>query len=374
MGTLHIFNPSHDEALAAGTPSYTPARAAGILEADIAPLPAWWGEAGDDVLVWDAERAGLEINGCRTVSLDSFRHRPELWQNIAGIAPWGWDERLVRLLLKAGVPQRLVPAPERLWQIRRLSSRQTAVGLLQAVRRDVPESIGNSCWCATPEDIAAAVAGYGQAVLKAPWSGSGRGVFRTVPDPAAATRRARHILQRQGGIEAEPFYRRRQDLALEFLADAEGVRCTGISVFFTAPGGGYTGNLVADDTLLWHWVPREIRPALSAARDSLCRHLATLFQDVYCGPVGIDMMVVDTADGLRLHPCVEMNLRQTMGWAAIRLRRLVARGGIRLLALRPVPGAGGREAGDICLTPRAGSIEAMLLAKAPAVRHEAKQS
>jgi hypothetical protein len=44
-----------------------------------------------------------------------------------------------------------------------------------------------------------------------------------------------------------------------------------------------------------------------------------VFKGKYQGPFGIDMMVVSTADkdGFLLHPCVEINLRRTMGHVAL---------------------------------------------------------
>lgn len=41
--------------------------------------------------------------------------------------------------------------------------------------------------------------------------------------------------------------------------------------------------------------------------------------DDYRGPFGIDMMVVSAEGGYRLHPCVEINLRRTMGHVALAL-------------------------------------------------------
>ena len=51
--------------------------------------------------------------------------------------------------------------------------------------------------------------------------------------------------------------------------------------------------------------------------------LATTLSGVYSGPLGLDMMVVanadNSSDGLLLHPCVELNLRRTMGHVALAL-------------------------------------------------------
>lgn len=65
MSVVHIFNPSHDEALAANTPYYTPAKAAAVLEYDLAALPAWWACQDDIVLVPKGHALdGQRINGC----------------------------------------------------------------------------------------------------------------------------------------------------------------------------------------------------------------------------------------------------------------------------------------------------------------------
>ena len=48
--TLHIFNPGHDEALAAGTPYYTHTLAARTLCDALWRLPSVWAETGDMVV------------------------------------------------------------------------------------------------------------------------------------------------------------------------------------------------------------------------------------------------------------------------------------------------------------------------------------
>ena len=51
----------------------------------------------------------------------------------------------------------------------------------------------------------------------------------------------------------------------------------------------------------------------------------------YNGPVGIDMMIVrDDSNEPQIHPCVEINLRQTMGMAAVTLSERGERGSMRI--------------------------------------------
>ena len=83
MSVVHIFNPSHDEALAANTPYYTPAKAAAVLEYDLAALPAWWACQDDIVLVPKGHALdGQRINGCVLTSAPD-------WGKINHVCPWG---------------------------------------------------------------------------------------------------------------------------------------------------------------------------------------------------------------------------------------------------------------------------------------------
>ena len=47
--------------------------------------------------------------------------------------------------------------------------------------------------------------------------------------------------------------------------------------------------------------------------------LGEIYKDKYQGPLGVDMMIVAGAEGqgFLLHPCVEINLRRTMGHVAL---------------------------------------------------------
>ena len=55
--------------------------------------------------------------------------------------------------------------------------------------------------------------------------------------------------------------------------------------------------------------------------DEVGTSCTTLLSGRYTGPFGVDMMVVRHADGAghSIHPCVELNLRRTMGHVALHL-------------------------------------------------------
>ena len=66
----------------------------------------------------------------------------------------------------------------------------------------------------------------------------------------------------------------------------------------------------------------------------------------YRGPLGVDMMLcrVEGRDGLCVHPCVEVNLRRTMGRVAADLARFLAPGAKARFAIDYCAAEGGLQA------------------------------
>lgn len=369
MPKLHIFNPSHDEALAAGSPYYYPARAARTLARDLATLPVLWAAPGDLVLLPDDLCLPSEEPLLPAAESIVFVHEnglsPTLWKTVDAIAPWGWDALLRHRLAASGAPAHLLPTDKALQELRHLSSRHTTTQLLPLLRQAVPDTVGESFWCTSAQEVWFHVKRHGEAMLKAPWSSSGRGVFRLSAGDATDTTGSRHrrvlrLLHEQGAVEVEPLYHRLADFATEFRIEPDGQAIyEGLSLFATTATGAYAGNIVADETELLALIPADIRPVLEAVRQALTEFLPNILNGSYTGKLGVDMMLVhDNCGALRLHPCVEVNLRHTMGAAAISLRRLLPAATSRaIFALRPVRAA---STGGTYLTPGAQSIAACL--------------
>lgn len=317
--TLRIFNPSHDEALAAHRAQYCPTRAARVLGAALANLPEWWSHEGDRCLPLPESMNLSEVV------------RPD-WTKVARIDPWGWDMHIVQLLRRLGAPERLLPSSEQLEDIRELSSRKTNVRLLQLLNAQ-PEAKGilkvESRWCATLEAVEAALEVYPDAMLKLPWSSSGRGVF-PVRGGVEALPRARVLkaLREQGGIEVQPLLDGVADAALEFEINAEGqVFFLGCSLFSTTETGAYTGHFVDTPARLqerfcrlWQSASTEIslsaddtRVAFSLLLQRLTAAFESFFSGRYVGPFGVDVLFTPAG----IHPGVEINLRRTMGHVAL---------------------------------------------------------
>ncbi len=330
---IHVFNPEHDIALAANQKRFTAPHAGRQMRADLGFIPALWAYDSDFVIVDDVEAALEAVRHIRKnahkvefITLSDLK-KLELSNNVhVQIMPWGWDCSIKEQLLRADSRlEAFMPDDASIDIMRKLSNRRFASEHLLPILHDTNcKVVGESSYCETEADVLAVMLRYGTSVLKSPWSSSGRGV-RYVPAKQPDDHVlgwVRNILRQQGGIMVEPLYPKVYDFGMEFYATAEGViEYSGLSLFATR-GGAYTGSICATESdkreMLSHYVDLKL---LDRICSQIKKILASQFKDKYVGPFGIDMMSIakDGEDGFWLHPCVELNLRRTMGHVALAL-------------------------------------------------------
>jgi hypothetical protein len=319
---LHIFNPEHDLALAANLSNFTAPRAARLLRQQLGWLPALWAEEDDLILVDDvrtAQDAYGQLGGER-----KFVDKTELSRlDVTEVRPWGWDLALRRFLLRHGVEA--VPEEKVIAGIRELSHRKYAVSLLDSLQ--CLGTVGFSIEADSLDEVVEWLHQYGRIVVKAPWSSSGRGVrFVDGSMNESQQRWIRNVIERQGSVVVNPFYQKVKDFGMEFESDGEGqVRYLGLSIFVTQ-NGAYKGNILMQERSKENYINRYVSvDLLRDIQEMICSELGHLYKNRYKGPFGIDMMIVSKPDeeGLFLHPCVEINLRQTMGHVALSLEKLL---------------------------------------------------
>lgn len=218
-----------------------------------------------------------------------------------------------------------------------------------------------------PEEIAS-VAGvqecmreWGAVYVKAPWSSSGRGVFLVDSMTPSVERRISGILRRQGTVMVEKALNKKRDFAMLFYSEKGRVTMCGYSVFFNSSGDAYGGNIMADRSELEDMIVAAgaSRSGLHAVAAALERLLGALVADCYEGYFGVDMLVTDSG---MIAPCVELNLRMTMGVVAMiwreRYLHEASTGIFRVSAAEhigeaPVIEAGRLKSGVLSLTPSA---------------------
>lgn len=337
--TLHIFNPEHDIALASGLSNFTAPHAGRQLRHDLGFLPALWAKDGDIIMVDDAEQAErewhrirhradvlLRTRGLLTANLRFAYGKVEVYRKqTSSIDPWGWNSALRAQLLRRGVNEELMPTPAQLQTIRELSHRRVAARLLNRLR--VEGTVGESFECQADEEVERLLRQYGQLVMKAPWSSSGRGLRFLSTDRTPLSMQAgwfHNLVQAQGSVMVEPFYNKIKDFGMEFYSDGRGhITYLGLSLFHTA-NGAYTGNILATEStkrdMISHYLTTTL---LNKVQETICDELSTIYNGTYCGHFGVDMMIVASPHAPNpsplLHPCVEINLRRTMGHVALSL-------------------------------------------------------
>lgn len=337
---IFIFNPEHDIALASNLEHFTAPHAGRELRHDLGFLPALWADAGDYVLVDDVEAAREAM---RKLSITMKAHVVDkdmifsvLDKSIgnATVNPWGWDLAMRNYMKRVGVSLSCLPSNAKLNIIREVSNRAWASEHLLAPLRGIDRTVGLSERLTDVDSVERFPNLHHRVVLKAPWSSSGRGI-RYVADSEQDGLQANYgltlqlkgwvnnVIQRQGAVMAEPYYNKVLDFGMEFTSDGNGrVSYEGLSIFHTV-NGAYTGNIIDDEAHKSAWLCRYIPQSLLVkVRGRVESLLSEKLNGVYAGPFGIDMMVVRVGNSLALHPCVELNLRMTMGFVALLLNRL----------------------------------------------------
>lgn len=124
----------------------------------------------------------------------------------------------------------------------------------------------------------------------------------------------------------EPFYQKVCDFGMEFYAHSNSdISYMGISLFNTT-NGIYTGNRLASEREKVKLLTKHVRlEYLKTIRQQIQSIMRIQLHGNYVGPFGVDMMAL--LDG-KVHPCVELNLRRTMGHVALDISKKIAEPGM----------------------------------------------
>ncbi|MBR8720617.1 hypothetical protein IX307_001788 [Bacteroides pyogenes] len=320
---LYIFNPEHDLALASGESHYMAPASARQMASDLALLPVWYAGDGNAVLAPSAYAADFLKEMQERLGMRVELVTPPEVADAAGysFSPWGWDPALRRRLLSLGAAESSLPSAGGLEALRTYSHRSHAAALLRTLQAD-EHFCGEAFYLKTPDEWRSFVEGRENSLLKAPLSGSGKGLnWCKGAYTSFISGWCERIGASQGGVIAEPVYRKTADFAMEFHSDGRGaVAFAGYSLFRTGGSGMYEGNcLLSNERIrekLSAYVPVG---AIERLKVRLEEELSRLIGSVCEGYLGVDMMICHFPGEkpcYRIHPCVEINLRMNMGVVA----------------------------------------------------------
>ncbi len=282
-----LFYPSHDIALGNGVKHFNPPAAARRLQEDLAWLADIWNDPSSPAPM-----------------------------------PWGWDWDTRQYLHRTlGIGLKQLPTDDQLEALRQLSNRRTVIGILQSLDYAGPLPV----YITTADELSHYIVERQEAgesfVLKSPWSSSGRGLVRSSLPEATVRGRAQSVIRKMGGIMGEVWLQKKQDFAMLFRVGREEVSFVGYSLFETDDKDTYRQGLLLSDEAIEAALTAPgngvTTTDMHALRDRLLPVLTRLFAPFFALPwqvgyIGLDMMI--TTQGIM--PCVEMNVRCTMGVVA----------------------------------------------------------
>ncbi len=284
---LCIFNPEHDLCLAKGRAHYVPPRSA------------------VDFARRDANIMSVLYPNAVCTSVYDFQFSFLNFQ-LDEVVAWGWDAVVKHELQKRGIEESLLPSDEEINTIRELQHRSTVLPL-QEDCHDV-RSI---------EYMESLLKKREHWVMKAPWSGAGRGL-RWVHGSLTPIDRDWIVktIASQRCVIAEPRREVVADVALEYRVDSGqwvvGSTCSRMLPTFLGYSYFRTGSGVYKENVLWKDEQIEAAFPVREARERVEAWLAANVWPRYRGPLGVDLMVC--ADG-SVH-VAEINFRHTMGMVA----------------------------------------------------------
>ncbi len=333
-------------AIANGTVSYMPPSILQKFERDLSVISSYFAKENDFVVVkdpidesWVSYMKGLGFKLPNYILRDKISENRELKNTELGfIRPWGWSP-VVHNIFKNIRPLCSVNfqnTPNSIWceSHKDLYSRITALNIYNYITSnydydflagedDVPKV------CNSVKEVENLLERFDKLVVKAPWSSSGRGLL-IIKDKSLSIQESQWIsgiLKNQSYIMAEEWREKLFDLSFHYFIDEKSrVKHIGNVSFFTDDKGSYQGNNLRA-------LPSSLDESIYGfLRDGNMDVLSDILKDAleksslpenYYGYLGVDAYVYNTDDGLKIFPCVEINLRYTMGTLNLKMREFV---------------------------------------------------
>ncbi len=332
LPNLHYYNPGHETVLLEGKANYTPTKNVKKMIHDLSLLPIWYANPEDYVYVDELHSPRFisllpkEIQPKVTILTEELIRKKASSLPKMNAFPWGISPQSIQLYNQLKEDGLDIDVP--LWKDEyiQLTKRQTAAKCLQDIQSLLPEFQFPSppVFFSELSDIESYLLKKpGAFLLKTPLSSSGRGLHWLETNSLNEKDRnwINGALKKQKTISMEPSLNKYSDFAMEFYSDGHGnVSYQGLSLFGTNKRGAYKGNEVATQKELWSILTR-VTPLdqLLDIQNAMTQTLQTYYAQHYAGYIGVDMMTYCIGNEYFIHPCVEINMRYTMGMVIIRL-------------------------------------------------------
>lgn len=341
---IYHFNPTCEYAIANGSDSWQANKLLTKMESDLETLPLFFTNSKDYLIIKKKPSNSL-IGALERLNIEipMFIFRNEIMNKYfislqkGDLKPWGWSPAEHKFLapLKETCSESFKNSPVFNWipEHKNLYSKQFAAGILKTMLNYFADEVfipnhQQTTVCTTQSEIENLMLRWGQLMIKAPWSSSGRGLqtIRKTPVHPNVWAKILSFIQEQGYVIVEPYLNKVLDLAFQFEMIKGKVNFLGISNFSTDYKGQYNGNSLngLPDSLdkklndFVHLLPEKIIPSLITIIEN--SDLAKYYEGVF----GVDTLIYsDENNQLKVNPCLEINVRHNMGLLSIRLEKLI---------------------------------------------------
>jgi hypothetical protein len=329
---IHYFNPGHETAVLHASKHYQPAANQVKMQRELAFLPAWYARSGDYVWLNDDrkeksdEEESIFSPGAQAIfPKDLVDRRKDLLAQPVDL--WGISPQSIHLFEKLSEQYDLH------WQIPEWKPEYSVLGN-RFFAHDILSFLIHTCPEMEEEILPVLFSDIGEIeqylvhsrerqLVKSPYSSSGRGLVWLPPGKLSRSERQiiSGMLKKQSRVSVENALDKQLDFSLHFENDGGNVRFAGYSVFQTQAKGVYEKSLLSVQDELEKRITAFVdAKLLNTVRDSLAGIIREKYIPLYKGNIGVDMMIYKSGNQYRLHPCVEINMRKSMGYLAIRLQ------------------------------------------------------
>ncbi|MBQ3657756.1 MAG: hypothetical protein II956_13090 [Bacteroidales bacterium] len=306
---LYFFNPACELEVSNGDKNYSLQKYPQMLENDLRTLPLAFAKKDDYILTLKPTSGDrfISLQQAETMEFDNF-------------FPWGSSQRVFNLIRNVRVKNRTEIA-----DLKKFYSRQNTVDFLSAFpsgekfpkKNELPfiAKTAEEAFLFFKEKFAH---NYKGVVFKAPFAASGRGVriFKKNELTDNILQWTDFVIKTQGFVECEVYFERLTDFSMHYTFSGGEISFRGLSVFKTADNGFYQSSYVKNFSEI-PGVDFLMVYELSEMQKNVLINM--VFRENFSGNLGIDCMVYDDNGEKKVHPCVEINCRNSMGRLALEL-------------------------------------------------------
>lgn len=322
---IYYFNPGHETAILNESAFYQPPKNVRKMQEDLAFLPAWYAKPNDFVLcnpICDKNFSDSLKNlnfSIKPISIHDLQINQAQYIN-QKIDLWGTSPQAIHYFSELSNKYQLnfqIPAWNEFYK--KLCSRvfsTQCLSFLMGRISEIDQKILPRFYSDLNEIEEINRNSSSKLLIKSPYSSSGRGLLWL--EEKELSRSSKQIIQGMLKKQKEVSVERVLDKTIDFSMHFEGDQFLGYSLFQTNDKGGYEKTVLLSQQKILTKLAQFIRlDLIEKVKSELIVFIKKNIFPYYQDTIGVDMMIYQSGKQFLLHPCVEINLRKSMGYLSL---------------------------------------------------------